>query len=87
MEDIIGFDDQMSGDEIGFFSALRKKLQPRLPKVNIQRNSQSLFKKIATQAKQPQPLTLAQRNMLKKLRSSGNFFKAARKKKRNFFGF
>jgi hypothetical protein len=82
MEDIIGFDDQMSGNEIGFFSTLRKKLQPRLPKVNIQRNSQSLFKKIATQSRQPQPLTLAQKNAIAKLRA-----KAASSKRKGIFRF
>lgn len=78
MEDIIGFDDQMSG----FFSNLKKRFTPRIPNITVPRNSTSLFKKIATQSRQPQPLTLAQKNAIAKLRA-----KAATSKRKGIFRF
>lgn len=79
MEDIIGFDDQMSG---GFFSNLKKRFTPRIPNITVPRSSTSLFKKIATQSRQPQPLTAAQKKAIAMLRA-----KAASSKRKGIFRF
>jgi hypothetical protein len=91
MEDIIGFDDQMSGDEIGFLSTLRKKLQPRMPKLPTVTARPNVSNTNLVLTPQEKALVLSMR-----AKKSGNFFKqikqaakpvVTRYKKRNFFGF
>lgn len=94
MEEIIGFNDQMSGDEIGFLSTLRKKLQPRMPKlptVSVRPNVSNTNLVLTPQEK---ALILSMRAKKRGGMASflaKNMAKAkpvvTRYKKRNFFGF